>query len=229
MKYTLCLVAFLIVGQCFGQKKKSNDNTDENRKQLIEQIGDNRLKIDYLIDQYAKDTNDVVILRDLAVLYYQGNGLVQAYNICQLVLKKEKNDVFALRMTAGIFEKNNQVEEAILHYQKLLAVSETNQDYYQLASLYFKNENYKSCQHYLSKVLSKEAGDDKVLITFEKDKQTMNQMVAVHAAAYNMLGFVYMNQNEIEKAKEMCEIALKIDPNFELAKGNLAYLSSVKE
>ena len=44
-----------------------------------------------------------------------------------------------------------------------------------------------------------------------------------------MLGFVYMNQNETEKAKEMCEIALKIDPNFELAKGNLAYLSSVKE
>jgi Tfp pilus assembly protein PilF len=44
-----------------------------------------------------------------------------------------------------------------------------------------------------------------------------------------MLGFVYMSQKEIAKAIEMCEIALEIDSNFELAKGNLAYLSSIKE
>jgi len=229
MKYSLVIVMLLVFGQVFGQKKKSNDSFDSNKKQLIEQIGDNRLKIDYLIDLYAKDTNNVVVLRDLAVLYYQSNAMIQAFNICQLVLRKDKNDVFALRMVAGIYEKNNQVEEAIMHYQKLLAVSESNQDYYQLASLYFKNKNHKSCQHYLSKILSKEGGDEKVLITFEKEEQAMNQMVAIHAAAYNMLGFVYMSQKEIAKAIEMCEIALKIDPNFELAKGNLAYLSSINE
>lgn len=226
LKITLALVFVSLL--VLGQKKKDVNQVDLNKKALIEQIDDVRLKIDYLVDLYAKDTTNVIALKDLASLYYRSKAYKEAFNVCQLIIRKEKENVFAIRMIAGVYEQGNQIEEAIIYYQKLLAIKETPQDFYQLASLYFKNSNFKSAQHYLNKILSSQNEGESVMITYEKEGKLYNQLVPINAAALNMIGFVYMNSEQIEQAKEVINAALKIFPEFELAKGNLNYLNGVE-
>lgn len=228
MQLRISLLFIVLSITLYGQKKKEIDQVDVNKKALIEQIDDKRLKIDYLVDLYSKDTNNVLALKDLAAIYYQSKAYKEAFNVCQLIIRKEKNNIFALRMIAGVYEQGGQIEEAIVYYQKLLAIAETPQDFYQLASLYYNNSNFKSALYYLNKILSGPNEGENVLITYEKEGKYYNQLVPINAAALNMIGFAYMNSEKIDEAKKVINEALKIFPDFELAKGNLNYLNSVK-
>lgn len=228
MKNLFTLIFLTVSLTSFSQKKKSIDQIESNKLNLIKTINDSRLTIDFLVDKYARDTNDVASLRELAGLYYNNENLIQAFNLCQLLVRKDKSDTYALRMLAGIYEQKSNMEEAILHYQRLLAVKETPQDQYQLASLYFKNSNYKSCEYYITKVINTKS-QEFILMTYQKEGKGYKQSVPVIAAAFNMLGFISIRKEDYSTAKRMCEKAVEIYPTFDLAIGNLEYIKGVIE
>jgi tetratricopeptide (TPR) repeat protein len=58
--------------------------------------------------------------------------------------------------------------------------------------------------------------------------QNGNQRVPVMAAAYNMKGYIYMQQKNIDKAKEAYFTALEICPDFEMPKRNLEMIFARK-
>lgn len=77
----------------------------------------------------------------------------------------------------------------------------------ELAKFYFLNSKYDEAINELNKVLEINPGNSE---------------------AYYNLGLIYENKNQYEKAREMYEKALSIDPDYKLAREHLNKLVGIE-
>lgn len=98
---------------------------------------------------------------------------------------------------------NGQLDAAELQYLQLKDKFPNNNDInFWLGYLYFQKNDFLNAKIYIETFLSKEQ----------------------NIKAYNLLGLIYKNLNEFDKAKHYFQLALKINPNYIDAKFNYATL-----
>lgn len=251
MKYTI-LLSFLIgmsLQGVFAQKKKPEPTkTIETPAKTVEtvsntpkkdtidydlrvyansiSIGDYNTAIMAMHYKYAKDSN-IKWLDTLSKLYYTGGNSRAAILTGELVIKRQPNNITILELLAVSYDNLNDKKTALTYYEKLVEKTQKPYFSYQCAVQEFALGRVSECELNLKKTMAHpECEKEKINMVVS---QNQTQMVVLKAACLNLLGFLQMKLNKNEEAKKSFEDALKISPDFALAKGNLEYLTKPKD
>lgn len=159
----------------------------------------------------------------LAFLYFNGGNYVQAILVSEDVLKQKPNDLAILEITAVSQQNLGLPKEALESYEKLYSLNPDIFHLYNIASLQYTLKRFGECSATLDAILRAEENTEEITIT---NNNGQSQKVPIKAAALNMLGVMALEMNETELAAKSFNDALKIAPQFALAKGNLQRLQT---
>ncbi|MCS6819877.1 MAG: hypothetical protein RMJ53_02660 [Chitinophagales bacterium] len=167
------------------------------------------------------------LLDSLAYLYFTGERYGQVYLLGDEILKKDgkRNDI--REMLAVSKQALNMPREALEDYEKLYASTKELQYLYQVASLQYQLKRYGECIASLDAIISNPEADKKQINIKNQDGGSQN--VPMKAAAYNVKGICALEVNQIEAAKNNFNEALKIFPEFVLARNNLNYANQLEK
>ncbi len=159
-------------------------------------------------------------LRDtLAQAYFEAGMYPQVIAVAEELLSEDPKNATLAELRALAYFYLQDAKKALDAYEKLYEITQEPLHLYQVISLQFNLQRYGECQANIDRVLSQpESAQTQVRITLPDGRV---QAVPVRAAALNVRGVLLRLQKEYKKAQEAFEEALKIAPDFLLAKGNL--------
>lgn len=163
-------------------------------------------------------------LRDtLAQMYFQAGLYRQAIAVTEELLQEQPRNADLAELRAVSYFYLQDAKNALDAYEKLYSITQSPLHLYQVITLQFNLQRYGECQANIDKLLSTPEAAQQAVRISTPDGQT--QEVPLRAAALNVRGVLLRLQKENAKAKAAFEEALKIFPDFALAKGNLEDLS----
>ncbi len=166
----------------------------------------------------ANSPNDYHYMDSLVGLYYDAGNLVAAINIGNDILAAAPQNVAVREVVANSQLALGLNGEAMLNYQDLYTRTGYLVYLYNIATTQFSMKNFTECTTTIDSILASDKNMTEVVI-INADGQS--EPVALKAAAYNIKGAIAMELNNAAIAKQNFEEALKVAPNFTLAKKNL--------
>lgn len=174
----------------------------------------------YALVNYLNAGGNAVYQDSLAIVYYNMNNFSGAYKLANELYTADNKNIAALTLLADISGRGGETKTSLDWYEKLCPLSPSAYNFYQLASKQFVLERKLECMQSLQKVVSDSAEALKQSVSLEVNNGYYEQ-VPVLAAAYNMLGVLTYKDNNKTGAKDYYEKALKVAPNFVIAKQNV--------
>jgi len=155
-------------------------------------------------------------------LYFKSSSFLQCILISDDIFQNDPDKVIILEIKAISEQNLGLLKEALNDYEKVNAISNNVLLLYRIAFLQYKLKRFGECEKSLNKILSDpNIEKEKIDITITDGNQ---QIVLLKAVALNMKGVIYMDMNENDKAGIYFSEALKISPDFVLARDNLKSL-----
>ncbi len=159
------------------------------------------------------DLND-----SLALIYFAGERFAQAYITGEQILKNDPKRKDMLELVAISKQNLGLIKESLADYEKLYGIDKSLFYLYQMATLQYQLKRYGECVASLDQIIANpEAEKQKVNIRVQGGQQE----VPMKAAAYNVKGICAVDLSQPDAARDNFNKALKIYPDFVLAKGNL--------
>ncbi len=236
MKKIYLLTALLITGFLgFGQAKKpaptvpANPNSTFSERDTIPLdikiyktailFGDYEVARNAVFALITKYPARIDYLDTLARIYFSTGAYSQALLSANIYLERDPQSIPMMELSAICQGAINNHKESLEMYEKLYAKTKSIYHAYQIAVLQYTLKRLGECEITVNQVISdpKSAGDK---ININIDQQN-SQEVPLAAAALNLRGVLQKELNKPDKAKEDFEAALKIFPEFALAKNNL--------
>jgi tetratricopeptide (TPR) repeat protein len=228
----LFTVLFLVAGFAFTApvlKAQTSSLTGKNLKMynMALEYGDYGVAINTLYTILADNPNDMALKDSLASLYFNSRAYPQAILVAREILAKNPKDKKMLELTAISYQNIGGAKEALETYETLYKESQMVYHLYQIAVLQYQIRRFGECEASLARILKDPASaNEKVVINVNR---TERQEVPMHAAVYNVLGMLALEQSDEASAKKAFEKALSIDGEFVLPKGNLEAMEQMKK
>jgi tetratricopeptide (TPR) repeat protein len=166
----------------------------------------------------ANSPADFHYMDSLVGLYFATGNFVAAINIGNDILGAAPQNVAVREVVANSQLALGLNGEAVLNYQDLYTRTNDLFFLYNVATTQYNMKNFTECGATLDRVLKAEGNMEKIPLT-GADGET--QEVPIKAAAHNIKGAIALEVNNAAIAKQNFEEALKIAPDFSLAKKNL--------
>jgi tetratricopeptide (TPR) repeat protein len=171
----------------------------------------------------VKNPSRIDYLDSLARIYFSMNAYPQCLAAAEFVLKSQPDNQQMLEISAICQNAMKNEKEALEIYEKLYAKSKNVYHLYQIAVLQYSLQRTGECAKSIEAILAdKDAADQKIQISYDAQN---TQNVPLTAAAYNLRAVMEKDLKENDKAKADFEAALKIYPDFQLAKNNLELMN----
>jgi tetratricopeptide (TPR) repeat protein len=155
----------------------------------------------------------------LALVYSELGANVQALGVARDVLATNPNNAPILEVAAGSEEALGLIKEALEDYEKLYKLSTRTYHLYKVATMQYYLKRFGECAMTLNTLLgAKDISTEKITMNYDRQRQD----VPLSAAVYNMRGMLALEQNDFKIARDNFNEALKVMPDFALAKGNVA-------
>lgn len=167
----------------------------------------------------ALHPDEKTLLDSLAMVYFQRGAWGQCALVATDVMKTEPNKPSMLELRAVSYQSLGMPMESLKDFETLYPLTKNPYHLYEIASLQFSVRRYGECETTLIQLLGDESIKDKKLVLGTGQNQ---QEVPMPAACLNMRGVLDLEQGKPETAKAYLEAAIKIMPDFALAKNNLA-------
>lgn len=158
----------------------------------------------------------------LAYYYYENQKYPSAILVCQDLLARNPKNVEALELTGMGYEGLNINDRALQSFESLFLITNNNATLYKMAFLQYQLKRYTESLTNADFLLTKPEADS-LKITYNDATNTPKEY-PMKVALLNLKGMIYKDQADKPNAKKSFEEALKIAPDFELAKKNLAGL-----
>lgn len=163
----------------------------------------------------------------LAYLYFNDRNFISCFLVTNDILKNNPGNLDLLEMNAISLESMGATEKAAEAYQNLFTKTNNNYHAYKLAGLQFGLGKFEDAYASIKKS-DKLPDDGSVKITFQVNKN-YNQNVDLKAAIAYLEGIIATNLSKNAEAKLSFERALKLFPEFVLAKTKLDALNAEKK
>ncbi|MCX6182096.1 MAG: tetratricopeptide repeat protein [Bacteroidetes bacterium] len=224
-KHIVILLFVLVTGVVLGQKKNKaipQINNDSLAYSLAMQVGDTNAAINSLYQMIGKSPKNTDKLHLLASIYFEKKQYNQCINTCTIILNENDKHIKCLQLLAVCYQEMKNSTNAIFIYKKLDSLAPESNYKYQIATIFYQKRNFQEALNTLGIIISDTlSGNESIQMNYQnKNKQNVKQNVSVRAAAYNMAGYILMENGDMERAKSLFEKSLEIEPTFELAKGN---------
>jgi tetratricopeptide (TPR) repeat protein len=253
---TIILVLILCVSGFSQKKKKSKDaditqteqtntvkvkdtvtsvtaDTKAERIKLLENIY--LLALKYLDASVAQNALFELIalqpekssLKDsLAYIYYNLGKYGSAISIATDLLSADPNNLQMLEIRATSNENLKLLTEALLDYEKLYLRTQEIDILYHISFLQLQTKRYQECAANIEFLLNSK--DTEQLKVSVNKNQIQMQEVPMRASLLNLKGLLFLEQGNKALAKENFQAALKLAPDFEIPKNNLAEMAKQK-
>ncbi len=164
-------------------------------------------------------------LRDsLPELYGAVSNVSACFQTVEETIKRYPNEEKFKNIKVLCLQEMGMLDEQFALLKELYETTNKPQYIAQVASIQLATGNVKDAKETIDTILKK-YNDSKDSLDVFIDEQS-KQKVPVKAAAWNMKGYIYMQQKNIEKAKECYFKALEIYPEFVMPKRNLEMIFS---
>lgn len=172
-----------------------------------------------LYTMIALNPADKALKDTLLFLYLNSGSFAQSVLLSREILAENPNNTTVQEIKAVSEQNLGLTKEALDSYEKLYGETKNIYHLYQTAVLQYQLKRYGECNANLDEIIKNEkSGSEKVSINMGQNGAT--QEVNLKAAAYNIKGVMMLEGKREEEAKAAFEQALKLQPDFELAKNN---------
>jgi tetratricopeptide (TPR) repeat protein len=230
MKYFSFLFLFFSSLVLFGQAKPTSPKSvikDTNQYNLEKGIYKNALKYnDFTVAKnsvfkmMALNPSDKTLRDTLLFLYFNAGSYAQSVLLSREILAESSSNTTVLLIKAMSEQNLGLIKESLEDYEKLYPQTKELFQLYQIAVLQYQLRRFGECSTSIAEILkSEKSATEKVSINLD---QNQSQEVILKAAALNIRGVMYLEEKRDEEAKADFTQALVIQPDFELAKNNLA-------
>lgn len=228
MKYFLLLAALSMTITINAQKNKKTKGPDIKTEEAIYRkaldMGDltvARMAVFQIMTKYPELKN----WKDSLLNIYGVMGMSeQCIILGEEILKDKPDDLQTMKIIGASYENLGIATKSIEYFEKVLLKENDLIVRYKLAIAQYSLQRYGEAVNNCITLLNDEKSlTTAVTMNYEKSRQN----VAMKAAAYNLIGIISMDTNRPAEAKQAFEEALKIQPDFALAKNNLDVLNSM--
>lgn len=199
--------------------KATLNASDQLAYQIAMSYSDPSLAKSKLFDLMVRNPEDVRYREALANLYFDGRQYPSAALVAMDILKVNDKNVGAVEIAAYSLEQLGALDRALPHFESLYLLSGDNFSLYKSAFIQYNLKRYEEAMNSVNMLVKNAKADEK--IGFPKS-QTETQEISMKAAALNLKGLIYLDQNSKTEAKTAFNEAIALDPAFEQAKENLA-------
>jgi tetratricopeptide (TPR) repeat protein len=199
---------------------KRRNESDQKIYQLALRYNDLVAARIKLLELIERNPNNARYPELLASLYYDSNLFGSAAIAALDLLELNDRSTVGLEIAAYSLEQLGALDRALPQFERLYLLTDDIFSLYKTAYLQYSLKRYEEALNSINMLVKNNKSTEQKL-GFPKEDNT-NQEVSVKAAALNLKGMVYMDQNSKAEATTAFEQALELDPEFILAKQNLA-------
>lgn len=189
---------------------------------VAQRWGDYEVAKDALFDLIAEFPGSDSLLFTLAYYYYENQKYPSCAMVCTDLLARSPKHAGALELSGVSYENLNIKDKALQSFESLFLLTNDNATLYKMASLQYDLKRYQEVLTNADILLSKPEAT--TLHVVFNDAQNKPKEYVMKAALFNLKGLAYKAQADKENAKKAFEEALKVVPDFDAAKQNLASL-----
>lgn len=176
-----------------------------------------------LFEMIALKPENKSLKDSLAYIYINLGSLQQAILLSREILETSPENQGILEVKAIAEQNLGLSKEALTSYESLYQKSKNVYHLYQIATLQYDLKRMAECNTSIDAILGSPEVDKKEL-NIGTGARGQQQRVVLKAAALNMKGVLAMDLNENTIAKICFDEALKLTPDFVLAKNNADFL-----
>jgi predicted Zn-dependent protease len=171
-----------------------------------------------LYDLMIRNPENVRYMEALANIYFDNSQFPSAALVALDLLQLNDKNVGALEIAAYSLEQLGALDRALPHFESLYLLTGDNFSLYKSAFIQYNLKRYEEAMNSVNMLVKNAKADEK--IGFPKS-QTETQEVSMKAAALNLKGLIYLDQNSKAEAKTAFNEAISLDAGFAQAKENL--------
>lgn len=230
------LIALLIVlcsGNLLAQTNDSIPRLDtktKNALNAIDQIAyqmalrynDRAMAKSKLYDLMSRNPEDIRYMEALTSLYFEAGQTASAALVALDILELNDKSIGALEIAAYSLEQLGALDRALPQYESLYLLTGDNFSLYKSAFLQYSLKRYEEAINSVNMLVKNAKADEKIGFPIS---ETETQEVAIKAAALNLKGLIYQDQNSTAEAKAAFQEAISLDPNFQQPQENLKKLN----
>ena len=233
-KVSLIVLVLLVSSLSIEAAVKKNKNKEASQvqpqvsidsvaQQIALNFGDYDKAITFGYRILAKDPNNLVKVYALAQLYYQAQNFNMSLKFCAIIANKDSVDQNAMQLAALNLVALKAPDKAVDLYKGMAAKFNNTNYLYQASVIEFEAKKFDACITTITALLKDSLSmHQKIVMSRENTVgKVISEEINLIAAAYNVLGFVSMEQNNLGNAKAYFGRALSIEPTFVLAENNL--------
>jgi tetratricopeptide (TPR) repeat protein len=152
------------------------------------------------------------------------NNLGGSYKLAGEINAKDPKNVTALTLLADISGRAGEVKKSLEWYERLIEVSPSPYNFYQLATKQFVLERNLECKQSLQKAMADSAQAKQQMVRLDIG-EGYGEDVPVLAASMNMMGAIAYKEKDKTAAASWYKKAIDAFPQFVIAKQNLEELN----
>jgi len=174
---------------------------------------------DKLYSLIVRNPEDLRFMEALGSLYFESGQYTSSALVAMDILKINDKNVGALEIASYALEQLGAIDRALPYYESLHLLTGDNFSLYKSADLQYSMKRYAEAMNSLTMLMKVAKADEKIGFPIS---ETETQQVSMKAAALNLKGLVFLDQNSKTEAKAAFTEALALEPNFKKAKENIA-------
>ena len=167
----------------------------------------------------VRNPEDMRFMEALGSLYFESGQYASSALVAMDILKLNDKNVGALEIASYALEQLGAFDRALPYYESLHLLTGDNFSLYKSAYLQYSMKRYAEAMNSLTMLMKVAKADEKIGFAIS---ETETQQVDIKAAALNLKGLVFLDQNSKTEAKAAFTEALALEPNFNQAKENIA-------
>jgi predicted Zn-dependent protease len=201
-----------------SKTKAALNAADQAAYQVAMRYSDLSMAKSKLYDLMIRNPENTRYMEALANIYFDNTQYPSAALVAIDLLKINDKNVGALEIAAYSLEQLGALDRALPHFESLYLLTGDNFSLYKSAFIQYNLQRYEEAMNSVNMLVKNAKADEK--IGFPKS-QTETQEVSMKAAALNLKGLIYLDQNSKAEAKTAFNEAISLDASFEQAKENL--------
>lgn len=198
--------------------KAALNAADQAAYQVALRYSDLSMAKSKLYDLMIRNPENTRYMEALANIYFDNSQFPSAALVALDLIQINDKNVGALEIAAYSLEQLGALDRALPHFESLHLLTGDNFSLYKSAFIQFNLKRYEEAMNSVNMLVKNAKSDEK--IGFPKS-QTETQEVSMKAAALNLKGLIYLDQNSKAEAKTAFNEAISLDAGFEQAKENL--------
>jgi tetratricopeptide (TPR) repeat protein len=226
MKNLVYIFTFIIATSAIAQSANNLEIEKQKLKQALT-YNDKDVAASAMYSIIAIEGEQSSFKDSLAFLYFNNNKYVSCFLVTNDILKRNPDNLELVEMQAISLESMGALEKASETYNTLVSKTNNNYHAYKLAGLQLSLKKFEEAYASVKKA-DQLPNNGTVKITFQVNKN-YSQNIDLKAAIAYLEGIIALNLKKDAEAKLSFERALKLFPDFVLAKGKLEAINISKE